>query len=52
MIKKNFKKKTDKQDERVIESCNEENDIELNDDELESISGGIAPILGNKKPKP
>ncbi len=52
MNKKIFKKKESKEERTLVEVKESEKEIELTDDELESISGGIAPILGGKPPKP
>lgn len=51
-MKKIFGKKK-QEDERKKEVPALEPDIELDEEELESVSGGIAPIMGGKpKPKP
>ena len=52
MNKNIFKKKESKEARKLGEVKELEKEIELTDDELESISGGIAPILGDKPPKP
>lgn len=44
MTKKVIMKNEEKNQSEVLE--NTEQEVELNEDELESISGGIAPILG------
>lgn len=49
MLKKDVKKKEEKNQLKALE--NEEKEVELNEEELESISGGIAPIMpGPNKP--
>lgn len=48
MLKKLFKKKEEKNQSKVLE--NRDNEVELNEEELESISGGIAPIMGPNDP--